>query len=361
MDFPFPQTRARMEAALADRQGSALALAVARGNAEPHTLLLGKTAQADSGGISAPIGADSLFDLASLTKALGFLPLLIEAMREGPLQLSDPVAKFFPGFAGGDVRVEHLLRHNSGYVAHEEFYRRPSAQARGYLERAELVDWIVQHPRTPLAEAKTVYSDLGILLAGFLVEELYGKTIAELFELRTKGPLGLRETGFRVLPHAPKAARAFHFKAAPERFVATAQCGFHGRLLQGEVDDNNCWALGGYSAHAGLFSTLAETVSLLRHSVQAAQRFHSEFFPNASSKPPFTQGYMLYPGLRPIATDEWKGAIGHTGFVGTSAWYHEPTDTYVVLLGNRVHPQREDTRFVETRLEIHRILWSELK
>lgn len=361
MTFPYPETERAVRGALADKIGSGFAMAVARGNAEPYTLYLGNTAHPESGGLVRPVAPDTLFDLASLTKILSAMPILIDTIREGKVSLRDPVQKYFPKLPGEIVTIANLIRHNSGFVAHEEFYRRPSAKMRGYIEREELIEWILAHPRAPLAEAKTVYSDLGLLLLGFLLENIHGKTIAELFETKIRKPLGLRNSGYRVLPHAPEKAQKFRLDAPTERFVATALCGFHNRLLQGEVDDNNCWALGGYSSHAGLFSTLTETLALLRHTVRQAKLFHDEFFPNAQSRPPFTQGYMLYPGLRPIDTVEWNGAIGHTGFVGTSGWYYEPTDTYVVLLGNRVHPKRDDPRFIEMRINIHRALWAELQ
>jgi CubicO group peptidase (beta-lactamase class C family) len=231
---------------------------------------------------------------------------------------------------------------------------------KGFIERREMLEWIAASPLIPLKSAPVVYSDLGILLLGFVLEKSMGASIAELFQEIIREPLGLKNTGFRTLPHASAPEKALRLPGEARDFVATANCGFHGRLLQGEVDDNNCWALGGATAHAGLFSTLEETQVLLKNAAETALRLPEVFLPDADSRPPFTRGFMLYPGLRPVDGDEWAGSIGHTGFVGTSAWFHPATDSTLVCLGNRVHPDRNDARFIETRLNIQRSAWEEL-
>lgn len=346
-----------MTAAIQSKQGSALALGTVQAG-KRECIYMGQTALPGTDVEISPVGRETIFDLASLTKALVTVPLTIEAKEHGLLDWEDPVTKFIPEFPGRDVTLTDLLRHRSGLKAHEEFYRRPSAQSRGYIEPQEIRSWICESKREPLSSAQVVYSDLGILLLGMVLEKVFQAPLAQSFEEQIRRPLGLVRTGFRILPHAPKSLQPLRLEAPKNQFVATAHCSFHKRTLQGEVDDNNCWGLGGATAHAGLFSTLEETLFLLEFSLELAKRHRSFFFANAEDRPPFTRGYMLYPGLRPSPTSEWKGAIGHTGFVGTSAWYHDPQKMFIVLLGNRVHPSREDTRFVQTRLDIHHALWN---
>ena len=360
MNADFPRTQKLIEAALARREGSALAILV-EGQGKRLELFRGLSAHPGTTGVSRDVNDTSLFDLASLTKALATVPLIAEALGRKLFAIDDPVRKFFPGFGSSEVNLRHLLSHNSGLKNHEEFYRRPEALEKGFVTKKEMEGWILASPLTPLAKAEVVYSDLGIMLLGFLLEKTLGASVAELFQEMIARPLGLKRTGFRTLPHASPEERALRLPGDTSEFVATAQCEFHGRLLQGEVDDNNCWTLGGATSHAGLFSTLGETLVLLRNAGEAGRRFPDIFLARPGSKPPFTAGFMLYPGLRPVAGQEWKGAIGHTGFVGTSAWIDPKSDSALVCLGNRVHPDRKDSRFIETRLEIQRAAWEELR
>lgn len=356
MSFRYPAAANRMQRALEEKQGSALALGTLQ-LGKRECIYMGLTGHPNSGAISRPVDRTVIFDLASLTKVLVTIPLFVDAIAENRLHWDKSVQSYIAEFPRAEVQVRHLFEHRSGLAAHEEFYRRPTAAARGWIQPEEVRSWICESKITPLEQTQTIYSDLGILLVQFLLEQAFQAPLAQLFEDRIRRPLGLSRTGFRLLPHAPKSIQRLSLKGEPDQFVATARCPFHGRILQGEVDDNNCWGLGGATTHAGLFSTLEETLLLAEFTLAKAKKFHDFFFPSAQDRPPFTRGFMLYPGLRPTPTGEWRQAIGHTGFVGTSLWYHEPSQFFVVLLGNRVHPDRSDTRFVETRLEIHRALW----
>lgn len=363
MNFPFPETRKRLETTLAAREGSALAMATLHAGKRAE-IYLGQTrfaaaAQNQAGAQPAAIDRKSIFDLASLTKVLVTMPLLIEALESKLLRLTSSVSEILPEFPAHEIQVRHLLQHRSGLPAHLEFYKRPEAIAAGQITAENLLLWIAEAPRKPLSEAEVRYSDLGFMLLGFMLERVFAKSLPALLQTKIIDKLGLKNTGFRILKHASSPDRKYSLVAENERFVATANCPFHQRILQGEVDDNNCWAQGGASAHAGLFSTLEETLLLWEYVVARARQHRQEFFPTEQDQPPFKLGFMVYPGLRPITTKEWQGAFGHTGFVGTSCWYHEPTKLHIVLLGNRVHPDRSDTRFIDSRLEIHRCLWEQ--
>lgn len=361
------QTEAMLEEALSEQQGSGFALGVLRGRALEFSYLgyhyreEGSLSGIDLPGDSPePVGPQSIFDLASLTKILVMTPLLIQAKRDGKLGWEDRIEQFVPEMQGSEISIARLMEHRSGLLAHEKYYERAKDSQSG-ISREDLVQWIAESERTPLAEAKTVYSDLGAILLGTALERIYGKPINQLFVEQIATPLELKQSGYRVLSHATQSAKAYSLEAKRKDFVATANCSVHNRLLLGEVDDNNCWAMGGYSAHAGLFSSLQETMTLFRNAVDLAKGEQDYFFVNPNSKPPFTHGFMIYPGLRPTDSNAWKDSIGHTGFVGTSAWFHPATETYIVLLGNaRVHPTRNDDRFIDTRLNVHSVLFQEL-
>lgn len=356
MSFAFPETLKRLQATIASRQGSALAMATLHAG-KREEVYLGQTSFAETGAHSQALERKSIFDLASLTKVLVTMPLVIDAIEANLLRLTSSVSEILPEFPAREIQVQHLLQHRSGLPAHLEFYKRPEAIEAGELSTENLIRWIAEAPRKPLPQAEVRYSDLGIMLLGFMLERVYARSLSALLQTKVIDKLGLKSTGFRALKHSSADVRKFSLIAETKRFVATANCPFHQRVLQGEVDDNNCWAQGGASAHAGLFSTLEETMLLWEYVVSRARLHRQEFFPTTQDKPPFKLGFMVYPGLRPIPTQEWQGAFGHTGFVGTSCWYHEPTKLHIVLLGNRVHPDRSDNRFIDSRLEIHRCLW----
>ena len=358
MKFPFPEPLNILEEAIRTKQGSALAAYVATGTGEQYSVHLGCTAHADSGGHSEPLAPHHLFDLASMTKILVTMPLCIEAQKQGLFDWTDSISRHFPEFPHEEVQILHLLQHSSGLPAHEKFFERPEAEAQGHMTQKQTFLWICESKLKQPPGEKVVYSDLGILLVGFLLEKVMGKSLAALFQEHIAQPLKLQHSGFRLLSHYEHFDASLVVQGAPDQFVATANCPHHKRLLQGEVDDNNCWALGGCSAHAGLFSNLEETVLLAQNTMKKAALIPQLFYPaHMNSQPPFTTGYMLYPGLRPVDTDEWQGAIGHTGFVGTSLWHEPKSGRTTIVLGNRVHPDRDDNRWISSRLKYQNSLW----
>lgn len=306
------------------------------------------------------MGPDSIFDLASVSKIASTLSLIFAAESEGRIAFADPVRKYFSGFPSAQTTLLDLLTHCSGLPAHQEFFRRfePNGGPVKLGDTKELRSWIYEAELKQPGEQ--VYSDLGFMLLGLLLESVYGQPLPELFQERISKRLKLESSGYVTLPHAPAPARMFGLLAAPERFVATETCPWRKKTLQGEVHDDNCWAFGGYAGHAGLFSTLQETAALCGHlwkQTQASPEFRKR---QAKAAGIFNYGFMTYPGLRPTPGPAFSGALGHTGYTGTSAWLHEPSGTLAILLSNRVHPSRSDSRWIDTRLEFHKILWSEL-
>ncbi len=301
---------------------------------------------------SSPVGPQDFFDLASLTKIFSTGALLLQLESEDRLQLNDPITRWIPEFPDPTVTLRMLLEHRSGLPAHVEFFRRFSAGEAPMGDQRALRYWICEVKTDPARPQ--VYSDLGFMLLGFVVEKICGAALPEAFAERIAKRLKLQRTGFRLLPHAPS-----HSPSLPDgRFVATENCPWRGRVMQGEVHDDNCWTMGGYGGHAGLFSTAEESLRLLEHTSHLL-RAHPDLFPVGTSTG-FHAGFMVYPGLRPFPDAGFPGAVGHTGFTGTSAWWHPEKDLRVVLLTNRVHPSRDDGRFIDTRLRFHQALWRAL-
>lgn len=288
----------------------------------------------------------TLYDMASLTKVIALTTLAAMAVEEGRLDLDAPVVRYLPDFARGGgakgaVTVRHLLLHDSGLPAGRPLWRE-SVVREGAILRTVTTD-LAAPPGT-----RMVYSDLGAITLTAILETLYGKRIDALFAERVSGPLGL--TRMRYLP--PASWRA---EIAP-----TERDPWRGRILRGEVHDENTARLGGVSGHAGLFASAED---LLRFGEWAAAGatgtrpvgdtplppvailrdwVRKQNLPEGSSR---ALGWDTPSGVSSAGTLMTAASFGHTGFTGTSIWIDAPRGIVVVLLTNRVHPTRDTPRF----------------
>ncbi|MBI2223099.1 MAG: beta-lactamase family protein [Acidobacteria bacterium] len=289
---------------------------------------------------------DTFFDLASLTKVLATAPLVMRAVDRGQLRLGDPVRGYLPHWRGtdrDDVTIRDLLAHSSGLTAYLPFFRDYSGRAE--FERAICALPLEYAPRT-----RSIYSDLGFMLLGFILEDLFGRSLASCFDELARaiatGPIGF---------NPPAALRP--------RTAPTEVDPWRGRLLAGEVHDENCWALGGAAGHAGLFGTAAAVGTFARTVLEAfrrdtalARRTTMELFARRTIDVPDSSRALGWDTMLPTSSCGTKlsaRAIGHTGFTGTSLWIDPEQDLYIVLLTNRVHPTRENNRLKELRGKIH--------
>ncbi len=289
---------------------------------------------------------DTFFDLASLTKVLATAPLVMRAVDQGQLRLGDPVRGYLPHWRGtdrDDVTIRDLLAHSSGLTAYLPFFRDYSGRAE--FERAICALPLEYAPRT-----RSIYSDLGFMLLGFILEDLFGRSLASSFDELARaiatGPIGF---------NPPAALRP--------RTAPTEVDPWRGRLLAGEVHDENCWALGGAAGHAGLFGTAAAVgtfartvLDTFRRDTALARRTTMELFARRTIDVPDSSRALGWDTMLPTSSCGTKlsaRAIGHTGFTGTSLWIDPEQDLYIVLLTNRVHPTRENNRLKELRGKIH--------
>jgi CubicO group peptidase (beta-lactamase class C family) len=214
-------------------------------------------------------------------------------------------------------------------------------------------------PRSYRADTRSVYSDLAFMLLGDFLEHRLGGTLDQLTRSRIAEPLGLPDLGFR-----PIAADGTALPGG--EVAATQRCPVRGRILIGEVDDLNAYALGGVAGHAGLFGT-ATAVAALAHALCAA---HRDGGPRSIVDRAVLRAFWTPAGV-PGSTWRlgWDGpapsgslagdrlartAVGHLGFTGCSLWIDPERETFVVFLSNRVHPVvRDDPRFRELRRSIN--------
>ncbi|MBS1120059.1 MAG: beta-lactamase [Deltaproteobacteria bacterium] len=316
---------------------SAAALSIGDAGLEVGRLIRGHTRRLPD--LGAPIDDRAWFDLASLTKPIVSVACAMVLVGEGRLDLDTPIRRWIPS-ASSTGTVRHLLGHAAGCIAHVEFFR--TMRVGDHPDpRAELVELAARVPANPPG-VTTIYSDLGFLQLGAILERAAGMPLEQAFTELVAGPLGL-------------AAR-YPGTVTLEGAVATEIDDVRG-LVCGRVHDENAYYGGGICGHAGLFATIGDVATfaaaiLETHDGRARGRFVPEVvrrFATESAAPDtcWRLGWDTpspEPGMS-HAGDLWprQGAIGHTGFTGTSLWLDLPRRRWVVLLTNRVHPTRFGT------------------
>ena len=291
-----------------------------------------------------PVTAGTLYDLASLTKVVATTTMAMILVDEGKFDLDRPVRDFLPGFQGPGkeaVTLRHLLTHSSGLPAVAPLYKEVWGQE-AYLRRIQAMD--LEYP----PGSRSVYSDLGIILLGEILERTAGQPLEAFVRERVLDPLGMRDTMFRP----PARLRP---RIAPTEFDL-----WRGRLVQGEVHDENAFALGGVAPHAGLFGTAPDLARfarmLLNGGVLDGHRIVSretiELFTRRAGIPGSDRalGWDTKSAEGSSAGTLFsRRSFGHTGFTGTSIWMDPERDLFVILLTNRVYPARENNLIREVR------------
>jgi serine-type D-Ala-D-Ala carboxypeptidase len=294
---------------------------------------------------SAAVTPRTIFDLASLTKVIATTPLLMQQVERGAIGLDDPLLGHIAEWRGADraaVTIRDLLTHSSGLPAYRELFR--ERRHRLEFEAAICTTPLEYPPRT-----QSIYSDLGFILLGFLL----GPDTALASRLDTMlGQIGIVED---LQFHPPIAWRP--------RTAPTERDAWRGRLLVGEVHDENAWALGGAAAHAGLFGTAAAVGAYARHLLQILggrtgvfQRSTLEAFIARQPGVPGSSRALGWDTMLPTSscgTLMSPRSFGHTGYTGTSLWIDPERAIYVVLLTNRVHPTRENDAIKQVRPAVH--------
>jgi serine-type D-Ala-D-Ala carboxypeptidase len=321
-----------------------------------------------------PVNADTLFDLASVTKLFTVTAFmaLVEAGRVG---LDQAVQTVLPGFGGSRpirpyedplapgrwVQVEtgteaaevdasavtfrHLLTHTSGLPAWRPLYREPSPDAARRMALGTFFSYPVG--------SRTVYSDIGLILLGLSIEWLTGLPLDQAIARLVTDPLGLHQT--RFLP----VGGTVTVQAAP-----TEECRWRGRRIVGEVHDENAAGLGGVAGHAGLFST-AEDVARLGQ--MYLERGRPILQPSTVAEMTRLQaqdgdvrrglGFALWsPDPEASGNAFGPAAFGHTGFTGTSLWIDPSRELVVAVMTNRVYYGRDAGGILAFRVSLHRAI-----
>lgn len=293
------------------------------------------------------ITAGTVFDLASLTKVIGTTTLAMRLVDARRLTLDMPVHQYVATWRGRDragVTVRDLLTHASGLPAWAPLYRSRS-------DLRTMVDAVARLPLEYPPRTRSEYSDLGFIILGAILERAGGGPLQVQVEAMLRAALGVAPLAYA----APAGATV-----AP-----TEQDPWRGRLLVGDVHDENAAALGGVAGHAGLFGTapavgaFARWLLRLWHAPSATSAGITSrtvrLFLERSAVPGSSRalGWDTMLPTSSCGTRLSATAVGHTGFTGTSLWIDRERDLYVVLLTNRVYPTREGTGIQELRRAVH--------
>jgi serine-type D-Ala-D-Ala carboxypeptidase len=325
-----------------------------------------------------PMRLETVFDLSSLTKPLATTVAVMMLTRDAKMRLDDRLTRFFHNFGvygKGHVTFRHLLAHSSGLAAWRPFYQQITE-----VERSGKVNFMAsrgakefvyeeihrEKPEAPTA-TKTIYSDLNFMVLGEAIEQVCGVALNRFCRDKIFRPLGLRATDFIDI----SLVRTRRLEPVPEMFAPTAVCPLRKRLLVGEVDDENAYAMGGVSGHAGLFAPVKEVDRIVAE-LLACYAGQSDFVPQKIVQQFWSRDSAVRGSTWALGWDspspEYSSsghrfspaAVGHLGFTGTSIWMEPAHGIAISLLTNRVHPRRENQAIRDFRPKIHDLIMEAL-
>lgn len=299
-----------------------------------------------------PATPATAYDLASLTKVVGTTAAVMMLEEQGRLDLDDRVVEVIPEYRAmgkGSVTIRHLLTHSAGHRPFYPFYRHD------ILDRDDVLDFVFADTLQYRPGTRSRYSDFDMIVLGEVIERVTGEDLDDYFREAIFEPLGMRHTGFRKSGSVDRTA-------APTEYDGS----WRGRTLQGEVHDEAAWVMGGVAGHAGLFSTaedMARFAFLLASGGEAngARIFRRTTIDRFTERVRLRSTYPTGLGWMVQNTDRSYSSagslfgprsFGHTGFTGTSIWVDPEQELFVVLLSNRVHPTRRNSRIRDVRSDL---------
>lgn len=296
--------------------------------------------------------ADTVFDVASLTKIVATATSAMILVERGKLRLSDPVSRYIPELKGEGrerITVEHLLTHRSGYAPDFDLGER-------WRGHEEMLKRLYVEPLRAVPGARFVYSDIGMIALGEIVGRVSGEPLDSFAAKNIFAPLGMKDTGFRRIgpgqTDVSRVAPTETVRAMNSYLGGTGEAEAPGELmLRGQVHDPTANRMGGVAGHAGLFSTADDLAVFCQMILNGGE------YGGVRILSPLGIAEMIRPrqvtddgGARGLGWDVNTsfstnrgdlfppGSFGHTGFTGTSFWIDPASETFVVFLSNRVHP-----------------------
>ncbi|MBU0988212.1 MAG: beta-lactamase family protein [Proteobacteria bacterium] len=302
-----------------------------------------------------PMTIDTVFDLASLTKPLATTLAVMRLVLQQKLKRDQHLGSVLPWLKGSEksrITIEHLLCHNSGLADYRPYYKELS-KFPADLRKDALRELLVKEALVNSVGRQVLYSDLGFMILNRVIEQVSKRSLDRFVTDEIYRPLGLENLFFVDLASEPRKAY----------FAATERCPWRNILLDGVVHDENAYVMGGVEGHAGLFGTAGDVHRLLFFLLSEFNgRPGCGFFGKKLLHTFFKRHGNVGRALgfdSPSSTGSSCGryfskrSIGHLGFTGTSFWVDLDRSVIVILLTNRVHPARDNTRIKTFRPKLH--------
>lgn len=329
-----------MTVALREGAAPGASLAVGRHGRIVHMKGYGRL---DTAQTSPRVDENSVYDMASLTKVIATTTAAMILEEQGMLDLDRTVSSYLPEFNASDktaITVRMLITHKGGLEAFAALYKEFKGREQ-YLQQINL------RPLKSAPGTKTVYSDWDLILMQLVIEKITGTTLDRFLAERVFSPLAMASTMFNP------DSTAFLARIAPTEIDSA-----RGGLVRGSVHDENAWALGGVSGHAGLFST-ARDLAVFAQTMLNGGEYNGVRIVKAATVARWTSP-QARESSRALGWDTPSGSssagrffsprsFGHTGFTGTSIWIDPERGLFVILLTNRVNPRRDNSRHVPLR------------
>ena len=295
-----------------------------------------------------PMLHTTVFDLASLTKPIVVGTLCMQFVESGKLSLDTPAEKYLPEFKQKGVTLKHLLTHTSGLPAWLPVYLRAPS-------RKDVISYLGGVPLESQPGKKAVYSCLGYIVLGALLESVAGQSLDKLAYDRIFGTLGMEWTRFNP-PHTwrEQCAATEDSNSFERRMVNYERYDWREGIIMGQVHDENAHFLGGVSGNAGLFSTSTDLGKLCRTLMRNGGQLLRPESLSTMQQAASAEGERRGIGWA-LADD---GCLYHTGFTGTSIRICLKRKLAAILLTNRVHPDADRRGIIEFRKIFHLIAFS---
>jgi serine-type D-Ala-D-Ala carboxypeptidase len=315
---------------------------------------------------------DTVFDLAGLTASVATATIIMKLVELDRITLPERMSRYIQGFGvlgKSPITLSHLLTHTSGLPAwipyFEEILRENTSSRVGILTSRGARDYVLsQIIRSPLKAEQGVrylYSDVGLILLGELVEALTALSLERAFHKFVAQPLRLKSSSYIDLTRIRRGG----ITPVTDLIAPTEDCSWRKRVLCGEVHDDNAWAMGGIAGHSGIFSSAPDLDKYCRE-LRLALAGKSDFL-RRETVVEFTQPRVLANGT--IVRHGWdtasrengmvnaglsQSAFGCNGFTGCSLWIDPERDMHIILLSNRINPTRSNKKLLAFRPQVHK-------
>ena len=296
---------------------------------------------------SSSVQADTVYDVASLTKVLATTPMAMLLYERGKLRLDSGIAEVIPEFLTDDLRRQRvsfrmLLAHSSGLPAYARLFEEVDS-------REELLQRCFTMPLEAEPGARAEYSDIGFILLGETLERLAGESLDRFCHREVLAPLRMQKSIF-----CPSEQHCTSFPPTENDVT------FRKRVIQGEVNDENAWVMGGVAGHAGLFAPAGDVAKFALCTLGGGEPlFRSETIELFTARQDAPANSSRALGWDTVSSPSQAGqyfssrSYGHLGFTGTSLWIDPERDLSITLLTNRTWPDRSAQGIKQLRPALH--------